>query len=792
VLNNNHLANQFPALTAMHRTSQRTRHHLFQPRRLIQGDQQTGMVVQEYFVNLSLLAISSILSLCEFLSSKHNRDGQPPEPTFPISSIIQRFAAVIASLRTFCLDQNMADFTCCRVPRKYLDLNELPHAQHPIAVNTGGLYPDFPCTGLFEPSPPYSPAGYGSPTDEYFTNGQPYFGQPQLARARNGSSAPFLGGYGPSHTSSRSPVSAGSSTEFVPQWGPSSQTPALHVASSSSSDGTFGTDMYMNVFGEQHYIPVFASGSVRMMSAEERDMSETDDLVIPTTPPSSSSDLTLDTTNDYRYLAAYWSWIHPLFPIVHKPSFDLEHSSPLLKAAMLALGAHMLRNSTDMGNARIIHERCTKVLKKRNINNWHTYRVCDIQAIFLVELYSIYRSRRPPLQFSKNFEDIYRSLACDQEALNPDTGMSIHDSPIATHGATPAEALDEYGLSGLRTVNRRCKQQLLLSCYTLDQQHAMLFGRQRTRCMGQLLPTNLPWPKPRAYWDALPEEQTEMDFQQQISGTPAYLQVIEAMSAVSLLKAPANLVNDAFQSQLVLACLTDPSENAQICGFDLDSQVVTAPLLAAIEQSPRMKMAFHTFMLCRHTPVRDLLAVAGESWVMAEKLSSQSDYTASQIAARNWAKGFTNDGSIGSIGPNTLPIHRALDHAVQILDIHRLHPKTDLLFQEWSIYLAAVVIWARTYVHAIESQRKPRLSIPTPTEAPRPPVLELEQTVAQLVSNGSTAAASLGWTEARNVLLWTKSKIETVDIPHNCGLTNGALDVLGKLGSRGNEEGWFG
>ena len=46
--------------------------------------------------------------------------------------------------------------------------------------------------------------------------------------------------------------------------------------------------------------------------------------------------------------------------------------------------------------------------------------------------------------------------------------------------------------------------------------------------------------------------------------------------------------------------------------------------------------------------------------------------------------------------------------------------------------------------------------------------------------------------QAKTVLLWTKARIETVDIPHNCGLTNGALDVLGKLATRGDEAGWFG
>jgi len=95
---------------------------------------------------------------------------------------------------------------------------------------------------------------------------------------------------------------------------------------------------------------------------------EAQELIIPSASPRSSLDATFDEyttfTNEQRYLGAYWTWTHALFPVVHKPSFNPHAASPLLRAAMLALGAHMLQNQTDMGNARIIHERCAKVLKK--------------------------------------------------------------------------------------------------------------------------------------------------------------------------------------------------------------------------------------------------------------------------------------------------------------------------------------------------------------------------------------------------------------------------------------------
>ena len=112
-------------------------------------------------------------------------------------------------------------------------------------------------------------------------------------------------------------------------------------------------------------------GSSRILTPEDRDLMEHDDLLIPTrSPRGSSADLSLDEniyTNEERYLGAYWLWVHPFYPVVHRPSFLLQTASPLLKAAMLALGAHALGDTEDKKNARIVHERCAKVIKKVRI-----------------------------------------------------------------------------------------------------------------------------------------------------------------------------------------------------------------------------------------------------------------------------------------------------------------------------------------------------------------------------------------------------------------------------------------
>lgn len=383
-----------------------------------------------------------------------------------------------------------------------------------------------------------------------------------------------------------------------------------------------------------------------------------------------------------------------------------------------------------------------------------------MQAIVLTEVYSIFKSRRPPLQLSKNFENVYRLLANDVSAIMP-TPM---DTPIEGNSFGDEFAIDSAS-----------KQRLLLVCYTLEQQHSMLFGRLSTDCFagsGQ----DVPYPSPQLQWDAVagPERGAALEENR-------FERVSDALKAASFMTERAIAPYDAFQSTLLMAGMCQDPNGI----LEWTDGISEPPMLLAAEQSPRCRLVFHTLMLCKNTHVRDLLAVAGESWVMAEKLSTQSEHTAAQIEIQAWAsKPFAED--IPAFGFE-VPVQRALSHAFSILAIHQRHPRTGVLFQEWAVYLAAIVIWARVYCSRVDG-RHPRLSIPN-AEEPRPSPVELNRAAAILIQRAATPL--MGWNESRAILLWAKMKIEKYDVPHTCGLTSGALDVLGKLVTRGNEDGWF-
>ena len=62
------------------------------------------------------------------------------------------------------------------------------------------------------------------------------------------------------------------------------------------------------------------------------------------------------------YLDKYWRMFHPSFPLLHRPTFDSVAESPMLRAAMAALGAQLSPEPTAKRYSRALHDRCVKLL----------------------------------------------------------------------------------------------------------------------------------------------------------------------------------------------------------------------------------------------------------------------------------------------------------------------------------------------------------------------------------------------------------------------------------------------
>lgn len=65
-----------------------------------------------------------------------------------------------------------------------------------------------------------------------------------------------------------------------------------------------------------------------------------------------------------QYLDYFWRLFHPTFPIVHRPTFERMNPSPMLHAAMIALGGQYSHDTSVKQNSRSLHDRCIKLLAR--------------------------------------------------------------------------------------------------------------------------------------------------------------------------------------------------------------------------------------------------------------------------------------------------------------------------------------------------------------------------------------------------------------------------------------------
>jgi hypothetical protein len=247
---------------------------------------------------------------------------------------------------------------------------------------------------------------------------------------------------------------------------------------------------------------------------------------------------------------------------------------------------------------------------------------------------------------------------------------------------------------------------------------------------------------------------------------------------------PSNEPPDIFTSMLLLAYTNSSSSNSREPPpnpdhYPTQTQTPTRPSSYYYSSpSPHIRLAHQTLALSALVPIRALLSVAGESWIQAAKIGSRAEYAKAQADIRTWAT--------SAAATAALPV------AIEILRLHRLHPRTTFLFHEWSLHLAVLVVWAGGYAgREREAVRRLRLGVGVAGSGVVSGA-ELDGVIARLVNGGiDPSAAGLTCQDAMALLMWAKGRLEKGGVARFCGVVNGALYVLTALVERGDEDGWF-
>lgn len=84
-------------------------------------------------------------------------------------------------------------------------------------------------------------------------------------------------------------------------------------------------------------------------------------------------DATIGTRAKQNYINAYWRSFHPAFPILHKLTYQRKMPSPLLQAAIMAVGTHYSAEPHADGDAKVMQEKCNRLLANVSVDRQRSH-----------------------------------------------------------------------------------------------------------------------------------------------------------------------------------------------------------------------------------------------------------------------------------------------------------------------------------------------------------------------------------------------------------------------------------
>jgi hypothetical protein len=220
-------------------------------------------------------------------------------------------------------------------------------------------------------------------------------------------------------------------------------------------------------------------------------------------------------------------------------------------------------------------------------------------------------------------------------------------------------------------------QRLLTSCYVLESQQVMFLAREPQVSLHQQPGPDLPFPAHTLVWDAVTLDDWAIVVQRH-SASPQYVYEVPQASVL--------VPCDSFQSSILVAVYYNES--------NITSPYADAPIIEDIERvldnSFVTKQRLLTAKLMQVTPIRALLAVSGESWILFEKVPTQQTQTAFKNTLRIWLS------QIWSTSADDLrPVAIAVEILQMVLD-EKSEGSEFTMGSDMGMYFAALVLWAVT------------------------------------------------------------------------------------------------
>lgn len=450
-----------------------------------------------------------------------------------------------------------------------------------------------------------------------------------------------------------------------------------------------------------------------------------------------------------RYAPFYYRFFHPCFPILHRQTLDTTACVPnLLKILIIAIGASFCPDQ-DAGIVAQALSTTADTILKRCVLPSSRCRTLDLQVAFLAEAFIMFHSRRPSIKLSSRFEALVSLVShrIQRFLFGPQADRPQLQLDPATTTATSADTVsrcastEELVQTHADWMDQETRRRLLLACYSIESQQAALVERHRN-------PTylNMSMPCSAELWEA-PDSSTWQ--QQLINHEPAYPTCLyDAMTN-------SRNLDDPFIASIMIAFLASHGET-----------ITPEPTaLATITSSPQGALIYHATQLVSHIPLRSILAVAGESFVLGHKIQSMQQYGNAKTSLDKWTE---TEGAA-----------KAMYHAARLLRLIFDRGTIGILWEDWTLYLAALVCW--TVGIWTQSAGIPRIAGPLDESQIEP---QMRSFLARFNCDGENASTDPSVTDyvgTKACLAWTSKKIAGQG---KGGLVSDAHFVLKKLVKR--------
>ncbi|KAI5462680.1 fungal-specific transcription factor domain-containing protein [Mariannaea sp. PMI_226] len=394
------------------------------------------------------------------------------------------------------------------------------------------------------------------------------------------------------------------------------------------------------------------------------------------------------------YLEVYWQKVHPLYPIVHRATFDsvTEDTAEvydLLRCAMAAVAAQYIPDKTHRMRGAELHNYA-----------WHKSKVFTQadewprpvqQTLLILEHYSLFRGKnRESYKPSPRFGALCQRVISNQNPF----------APIPTEH----NVVDQW----VFWVDMETRRRLLAACFILDVHSARYHERQHM-CLG-VHGSRLPIPLlsgTEKLWEASTPQEWII-----LSRTNKQI-TLEDINLTAL--TPASIATASpFDGAIMLAgCALRLAQRQNHKEPNLVEDVfsVCVESFDIARLFPTSAVA-NTYLALHHTPLHVLLSVSGDTWVFNEKVSSKEAFSEHKKDLSRW-RGSGNAAVAVVFAARALKAFFLLSNAQRGTEGDDMEIRTKSascckdISDYWGIYVCALICWAFGYAgkRAVGAQR---------------------------------------------------------------------------------------